>query len=325
VNTIRQKFTGAERDSESTLDFMQARYYSGVMGRFLGPDPGNAGAMLGDPQSWNGYGYVSGNPLTFTDPSGMISATGTGAEAGGSICGPVCAGIGAGIGAAIDLGLALWGIFGFGGGQADLSSVASTPVTLQPSPSADLQGSGEQVPGSGDSGGLYEPGSLWNERAPITGWGGPFNTGGIFGRGSAGPFILSNAYTGNVGIAGSQTLPFGISWTVFFGIVFDFHGHVALYSGGGAGRGIGVGRSVGVQGSVSNADTVCGFGGPFGNVSGTVGGGTAATVDVYTGKDDRGRVIAGTGVTLGIGGGASASTYGTLTHIKPLGKFSCGK
>ena len=70
VDTFRQKFTGQERDSESYLDYFQARYFSGIQGRFTSPDPGNAGAGLGDPQSWNGYAYVSGNPLTFTDPSG---------------------------------------------------------------------------------------------------------------------------------------------------------------------------------------------------------------------------------------------------------------
>jgi len=68
---VRQKFTGQERDGESMLDFFQARYFTGAQGRFLSPDPGNAGASLADPQSWNGYAYVSNNPLTFTDPTGL--------------------------------------------------------------------------------------------------------------------------------------------------------------------------------------------------------------------------------------------------------------
>jgi RHS repeat-associated protein len=49
TDTVRQK--GQERDAESGLDYFQARYYSGVQGRFGSPDPGNAGANPGDPQS----------------------------------------------------------------------------------------------------------------------------------------------------------------------------------------------------------------------------------------------------------------------------------
>jgi len=41
------------------------------LGRFMSADPGNAGADFTNPQSWNGYGYVLGNPLGLVDPSGM--------------------------------------------------------------------------------------------------------------------------------------------------------------------------------------------------------------------------------------------------------------
>jgi len=71
VDTVRQKFTGQERDTESSLDFFQARYFSGAQGRFASPDPANAGANPLDPQSWNGYAYVSNNPLMYTDPDGQ--------------------------------------------------------------------------------------------------------------------------------------------------------------------------------------------------------------------------------------------------------------
>ncbi len=70
-DNVNQKFTGQERDSEANLDFFQARYMSSGLGRFMSPDPYNAGADPTDPQSWNGYGYVSGNPLNAVDPSGM--------------------------------------------------------------------------------------------------------------------------------------------------------------------------------------------------------------------------------------------------------------
>ena len=37
---VNQKFTGQERDSETGLDFFQARYFSAALGRFNSPDPG---------------------------------------------------------------------------------------------------------------------------------------------------------------------------------------------------------------------------------------------------------------------------------------------
>jgi hypothetical protein len=44
---------------------------SAGLGRFMSADPGNAGADFTNPQSWNGYAYVLGNPLGLVDPSGM--------------------------------------------------------------------------------------------------------------------------------------------------------------------------------------------------------------------------------------------------------------
>src|SRR6185437_5618578 len=64
------KFTGKERDTESGLDYFGARYYGSSMGRFMSPDPMNAGAEESDPQSWNGYAYVGNNPLANVDPTG---------------------------------------------------------------------------------------------------------------------------------------------------------------------------------------------------------------------------------------------------------------
>jgi RHS repeat-associated protein len=68
---VNQKFTGQLRDSETGLDFFNARYLSAAQGRFTTSDPMNAGADLLNPQSWNGYGYVGNNPLSSIDPSGM--------------------------------------------------------------------------------------------------------------------------------------------------------------------------------------------------------------------------------------------------------------
>ena len=62
--------TGKNRDGETFLDWYEVRYMSGAQGRFQSVDPGNAGASLGDPQTWNAYAYVGNNPLSYTDPSG---------------------------------------------------------------------------------------------------------------------------------------------------------------------------------------------------------------------------------------------------------------
>jgi len=74
-DSVNQKFTGYERDGETSLDFAQARYMSSGLGRFMSADPGNAGADFTNPQSWNGYAYVLGNPLGLVDPSGMTSGS----------------------------------------------------------------------------------------------------------------------------------------------------------------------------------------------------------------------------------------------------------
>jgi hypothetical protein len=51
-------------------DFFHARYFMGVLGGFTSPDPANAGADILNPQSWNAYAYVRGNPLGNVDPTG---------------------------------------------------------------------------------------------------------------------------------------------------------------------------------------------------------------------------------------------------------------
>jgi RHS repeat-associated protein len=65
------KFTSKERDSETGLDYFEARYMSAAQGRFTSPDPENAGAFASNPQSWNAYAYVANNPLKYTDPHGL--------------------------------------------------------------------------------------------------------------------------------------------------------------------------------------------------------------------------------------------------------------
>jgi RHS repeat-associated protein len=65
------QFTGKERDSETGLEFFEARYMSGAQGRFMSPDPGGVGAHSETPQSWNMYSYAGNNPLSNSDPNGL--------------------------------------------------------------------------------------------------------------------------------------------------------------------------------------------------------------------------------------------------------------
>jgi len=63
-------FTGHEMDDESGLINMNAREYDPVLGRFLSADT-IVGAGFG--QGLNRYSYARNNPLSYTDPTGMLS------------------------------------------------------------------------------------------------------------------------------------------------------------------------------------------------------------------------------------------------------------
>jgi len=76
-DTVRQKFTGYERDIESDLDYANARYYKPAHGRFTSTDPLLTTGRLFSPQTWNRYSYVLNNPLVFTDLTGMYECSGT--------------------------------------------------------------------------------------------------------------------------------------------------------------------------------------------------------------------------------------------------------
>jgi RHS repeat-associated protein len=68
VDKARQKFTLQERDNETGLDYMHARYFASAQGRFSSAD--SVAGSIGNPQSLNRYAYVNNNPLNFTDPTG---------------------------------------------------------------------------------------------------------------------------------------------------------------------------------------------------------------------------------------------------------------
>jgi RHS repeat-associated protein len=69
-DTLSHRFTGHERDFESNLDYMMARYYSSFMGRFLSVD--RFKGIKGLAQSLNRYSYVLNNPIIYNDPSGNM-------------------------------------------------------------------------------------------------------------------------------------------------------------------------------------------------------------------------------------------------------------
>jgi RHS repeat-associated protein len=58
-------FTGQYADASTGLDYYGARYYDPALGQFTSADTVSDGAS-----GLNRYGYVKGNPETFTDPSG---------------------------------------------------------------------------------------------------------------------------------------------------------------------------------------------------------------------------------------------------------------
>lgn len=77
-------FTGQRENRELGLLYYQARYYLPGVGRFISadtivPNPAN-------PQSFNRYTYVLGNPLKFIDPSGHRTCSSQQAASGDETC-----------------------------------------------------------------------------------------------------------------------------------------------------------------------------------------------------------------------------------------------
>jgi len=122
ISINHYKFTGYERDTESSLDFASARHYATNQGRFMSPDP--LGGAQESPQSWNRYSYVHNNPVGATDPSGLCS------EDDGWFCGTLFLGFsGQGL---FDMGdtFSMWGGFFLSDGGYFFTGDTS-PLTAQ--------------------------------------------------------------------------------------------------------------------------------------------------------------------------------------------------
>lgn len=70
--TIHERDLGSLTSSIDDLDAMPARTYQPYLARFLSVDPYRGDPS--EPQSFNGYGYVTGGPMTFIDPFGLNKA-----------------------------------------------------------------------------------------------------------------------------------------------------------------------------------------------------------------------------------------------------------
>jgi len=174
------KFTGQVRDVESGLDYFNARYYSPEQGRFVSADPQNAGSDPTNPQTWNGYAYVGGNPMTLTDPSGQFMYIDP--VAGGG------AGLGGIIGAAIPIvNAAIVGIdflrFVFADISKPVPGPAISPIQLGSTTDPSIDSNGDLTFPSGGSGTLFGSGqmgpftfSFGNQGAGATATGGAVTT-----------------------------------------------------------------------------------------------------------------------------------------------------
>jgi RHS repeat-associated protein len=112
-------FAGLEHDYVSNTDHAQFRQYNPAPGRWMSPDPFSGSYDFSNPQSLNRYAYVSNNPLSLTDPSGLID----GSE--GCIGGPWGCVIGIAAAAFFDHWL-------FGGGPSFHGSLHPRPTTGDP-------------------------------------------------------------------------------------------------------------------------------------------------------------------------------------------------
>jgi hypothetical protein len=144
-----------------------ARYYVWRGGRFLSVDP--VAGSISDPQSLNRYAYVLNNPISYIDPSGMVTIPGNGGFGDGGGIGPcdelgivLCGPPGSGLPCAsedISCGGIPFPVGGGSGGGGGGRPGSSGPTPL-PGPPINV-GSPIDDPGMGT-------GPIWTEQIPIS-------------------------------------------------------------------------------------------------------------------------------------------------------------
>jgi RHS repeat-associated protein len=70
-----QQFAGMDSDTAS-IEHTDFREYSAMSGRWMSPDPFGGSYDFSNPQSFNRYAYVQNNPISATDPSGLMMCAG---------------------------------------------------------------------------------------------------------------------------------------------------------------------------------------------------------------------------------------------------------
>ncbi len=78
-NRVQRHYIGQTSDSETSLDYLNARYYDPRKGEFISQDPVflSNSQNLANPQSLNSYSYAEGNPINRKDPSGLATWQGS--------------------------------------------------------------------------------------------------------------------------------------------------------------------------------------------------------------------------------------------------------
>ncbi len=303
TSDVEQKFTGQLRDTESGLDFFNARYYGFALNRFTSPDPANAGADPSNPQSWNGYAYVMNDPLVLVDPSGMFAEQNPGAndDGGGG-------GSGGGLFQLFPYRFELQGAGVGGGGVPGWSNPIvqgkkKIPTVSTP-PSAPLK----KGPANSCPGAIMQ--QLYTAALYATNPDSMFLASEAAAKSKGTAFFGFSASAAG-GVPGLPSVSRAMSGQAAIGV--DSKGNIGLLFSGSIGFGAGDGLAAGVDVGLSRAPTIYDMAGPSFSVGLGGGNGFGGAVQF---SNNGGGTATGT-VGFGIGGYGLAGTYGP-TKVIPL-------